>query len=109
MILEDSLPRDALVQMPARLKVEGGRLALARLAAGETKVLSYKVNFLMRGYFQIGPLLVETGDVFGLHRRFRILTEPALRAGIAESSAAGGLQSGLAPPDGGNPPDPSPV
>jgi len=76
MILEDSLPRDALVQMPARLKVEGGRLALARLAAGETKVLSYKVNFLMRGYFQIGPLLVETGDVFGLHRRFRILTEP---------------------------------
>jgi uncharacterized protein (DUF58 family) len=30
----------------------------------------------MRGYYQIGPLLVETGDVFGLHRRYRILTEP---------------------------------
>jgi len=75
-ILEDSLPRDALVQMPARIKAEGGRLALARLAAGETKVLSYRVKFLMRGYYQIGPLLVETGDVFGLHRRFRILTEP---------------------------------
>jgi uncharacterized protein (DUF58 family) len=76
MILEDSLPRDALVQMPARLKVEGGRLALARLAPDETKVLSYRVKFLMRGYYQIGPLLLETGDVFGLHRRFRILTEP---------------------------------
>lgn len=76
MILEDSLPQDALTQMPARLKAEGGRLALARLAVGETKVLAYRLHFLMRGYFQIGPLLVETGDVFGLHRRFRILTEP---------------------------------
>ena len=75
-ILEDSLSRDALVQMPARLKAEGARLALARLAPGETKVLSYRVKFLMRGYYQIGPLLIETGDVFGLHRRFRILTEP---------------------------------
>jgi uncharacterized protein (DUF58 family) len=75
-ILEDSLPRDALALMPARIKAEGGRLALARLAAGETKVLSYRVTFLMRGYYQLGPLLAETGDVFGLHRRFRILTEP---------------------------------
>jgi uncharacterized protein (DUF58 family) len=75
-ILEDSLPQDALVQMPAHIKVEGGRLALARLEGGETKVLGYRVTFLMRGYYQIGPLLFETGDVFGLHRRFRILTEP---------------------------------
>jgi hypothetical protein len=76
MILEDSLPREALAQMPARIKAEGARLALARLAAGETKVLSCRVKFLVRGYYQIGPLLAETGDVFGLHRRFRILTEP---------------------------------
>lgn len=76
LLVEDSLPREALVQMPARLKAEGPRLILTRLAPGETKVLSYKVKFLMRGYFQIGPLLIETGDVFGLHRRFRVLTEP---------------------------------
>ncbi len=76
LILEDSLPRDALTQMPLRLKAEGARLALARLAPGETKVLGYQVKFLMRGYYQLGPLLVETGDTFGLHRRFKILTEP---------------------------------
>jgi uncharacterized protein (DUF58 family) len=75
-ILEDSLPREALLQLPARIKADGGRLALVRLAPGETKVLSYRVQFLMRGYYQLGPLLVETGDVFGLHRRFQILTEP---------------------------------
>lgn len=76
MILEDSLSRDALVQRPARIQAEGARLALVRLPPGETRVLGYRVKFLMRGYFQIGPLLVETGDVFGLHRRFRVLTEP---------------------------------
>ena len=30
----------------------------------------------MRGYYQLGPLLLETGDVFGLHRRFRVAGEP---------------------------------
>jgi uncharacterized protein (DUF58 family) len=76
LILEDSLPRDALVQIPHRLKAEGPRLTLARLAPGETASLKHQVTFLMRGYYQLGPLLLETGDVFGLHRRFRVATEP---------------------------------
>src|SRR4029079_14826231 len=29
-----------------------------------------------RGYYQIGPLVLETGDVFGLHRRYKVATEP---------------------------------
>ena len=29
-----------------------------------------------RGYYQIGPLVLETGDLFGLHRRYRVATEP---------------------------------
>ena len=62
--------------MPQRIKAQGQRLALVRLAAGETHLMFYRVQFLMRGYYQIGPLLVETGDVFGLHRRFRVMTEP---------------------------------
>jgi uncharacterized protein (DUF58 family) len=36
----------------------------------------YQVEFLMRGYYQIGPVLLETGDLFGLHRRYRVATEP---------------------------------
>jgi uncharacterized protein (DUF58 family) len=77
LLLEDSLPRDALTQSPHHIKAEGARLAVARLEPGETKVFTYKVQFLMRGYYQLGPLLVETGDVFGLHRRFRVMTEPS--------------------------------
>jgi uncharacterized protein (DUF58 family) len=76
LLLEDSVPREALTEMPHRLKAEGARLKLERLRPGETTSLNYRVTFLMRGYYQLGPLLLETGDVFGLHRRFRVATEP---------------------------------
>ena len=69
-ILEDSLPHEALTQTPRRIKAEGARLDLIRLAPGEVERLNYEVTFLMRGYYQLGPLILETGDVFGLHRRF---------------------------------------
>jgi uncharacterized protein (DUF58 family) len=76
LIIEDSLPHDALMRMPHRISVEGSRLELTRLAPGEVEELNYEVTFLMRGYYQLGPLLLETGDVFGLHRRFRVAGEP---------------------------------
>jgi uncharacterized protein (DUF58 family) len=77
LLLEDSLSREALTESPHHIKAEGARLAVARLEPGESKVFTYRVQFLMRGYYQLGPLLVETGDVFGLHRRFRVMTEPS--------------------------------
>jgi uncharacterized protein (DUF58 family) len=75
-MMEDALPSDALRQHPPRLHVVGTALALARIKArGETS-LGYEVTFQMRGYYQFGPLVVESGDVFGLHRRYRVLTTP---------------------------------
>ncbi|MCH7685820.1 MAG: DUF58 domain-containing protein [Planctomycetes bacterium] len=58
------------------MQVKGKRLQLVTLGAEETKSLLYQVTFLMRGYYQIGPLLLESGDLFGLHRRYRVVTEP---------------------------------
>lgn len=78
LLLEDALPREDATQMRQRFQAEGPRLALGRLALGEKLALiDYEVKFVMRGYFQFGPLLAETGDVFGLHRRFRVMAEPA--------------------------------
>jgi len=76
MIVEDSVPRHAIVQRPPRIKLHRKRRKIIRLKAGERVTIPYQVEFLMRGYYQLGPLLVESGDVFGLHRRYRILTEP---------------------------------
>lgn len=76
LLLEDALPEEALTQRPPRLKLEGRRIALLQVGGKSRKSLLYRLNFAMRGYYQIGPLLMETGDLFGLHRRFKIVSEP---------------------------------
>jgi len=76
LLLEDSLPKEALLQRPPRIRIEQRRTHIMRLKAGGKKTLLYQIQFLMRGYYQLGPLLAETGDLFGLHRRYRVLTEP---------------------------------
>lgn len=75
-LLEDLLPRHALVPPPPRLGVKGRRLKLATIQGRATKTLTYQLECRQRGYFQIGPLMLETGDLFGLHRRYRVVTEP---------------------------------
>ncbi len=76
-LLEDSLPASALQQRPPRIKIDGKRSAIFQLVPGGRKSLRFQVQFLMRGYYQIGPLLYESGDLFGLHRRYRVETDPA--------------------------------
>jgi uncharacterized repeat protein (TIGR01451 family) len=75
-LVEDMLPRGALSSRPPRLTVKGHRLAVAMLGPYGRKTLNYQLHFDMRGYYQVGPLVLETGDLFGLHRRFRIVTDP---------------------------------
>jgi len=76
-LLEDSVPNPVQQELRARFEIDGPWVALTCLAPGESEtVLEYEVKFSQRGYYQFGPLLVETGDVFGLHRRYRLLTEP---------------------------------
>jgi uncharacterized protein (DUF58 family) len=76
-LLEDVLPKDALDRRFPKLKVKGKRLRIAMLAPGGKADVDYSVECLTRGYFQIGPLVLENGDLFGLHRRFRVEAEPA--------------------------------
>ena len=76
LLLEDSVPRDAITQQPPRIRLSQNPLAVAHLRGKAESILQYEVHFLMRGYFQLGPLLIESGDLFGLHRRYRVVTEP---------------------------------
>jgi uncharacterized repeat protein (TIGR01451 family) len=76
-LLEDLLPRKALdVRFPG-LKVKGKRLQIGMLRGGGKTEVRYQLECLTRGYYQIGPVVMETGDLFGLHRRFRVETEPS--------------------------------
>ena len=76
LLFEDMLPEFIFKARPARVGIKGGRIRVLFITAGGTKSIKYKMTFHARGYYQIGPAFAETGDVFGLHRRHRILTEP---------------------------------
>jgi uncharacterized repeat protein (TIGR01451 family) len=76
-LLEDQLPRRALDRRYPRLKVRGKRLRIALVSGGGEATLDYSLECLGRGYYQIGPVVLESGDLFGLHRRFRVAAEPA--------------------------------
>ncbi len=75
-LVEDLLPRRALIHNPPNLGVEGRRLQLSMLRAGAKQSLLYQLKCNRRGYYQLGPVVLETGDLFGLHRRYRVATKP---------------------------------
>jgi len=76
MLVEDLLPRHAVITRPPALEVDGKRVFLAMLWPRATKLLTYRIQCNRRGYYQIGPAVLETGDVFGLYKQFKMIAEP---------------------------------
>jgi uncharacterized protein (DUF58 family) len=75
-LLEDVLPKDALNKRFQRLKVRGKRAKLCAIRGRKEATVEYRLECMGRGFFQIGPLVMETGDLFGLHRRHRVEAKP---------------------------------
>jgi uncharacterized protein (DUF58 family) len=75
-LLEDLLPRAVLDPRYPRLKIKGKRIQIAMLRCRGTTEVRYQIECVTRGYFQVGPVILESGDLFGLHRRYRVATEP---------------------------------
>jgi uncharacterized protein (DUF58 family) len=84
MLIEDLLPRRALIHDPPNLKITGRRLQLAAFRGRARRTITYQLKANCRGYYQIGPLVAETGDVFGLYRRYRVLSEPGFLLVVPE-------------------------
>ncbi|WP_235908787.1 DUF58 domain-containing protein [Roseiconus nitratireducens] len=76
LLVEDLLPRWATVHDPPTLEVDGDRVAVLLLWPGQTHHLKYQIKCRRRGYFQIGPTVLETGDLMGLYRRYRVGAQP---------------------------------
>ena len=64
-LVEDILPPGAFHKHHGRMTVSGTTIRAMALQPGERKMLSYQVQFHRRGYYRIGPLLQETGDLLG--------------------------------------------
>ena len=77
LLVEDSVPNAGLVEDDsAGVKLDGAALRVLQLGPRGTARIEYDATFLRRGYHQFGPLLIESGDLFGLHRRYRVATRP---------------------------------
>ncbi|MCU0961744.1 MAG: DUF58 domain-containing protein [Pirellulaceae bacterium] len=76
LLAEDLLPRRALMFRPPDLQLQGSRVGLHLLPPRGRTRIHYQLTCNRRGYYQLGPLVAETGDLFGLHRRFRVVTAP---------------------------------
>jgi uncharacterized protein (DUF58 family) len=61
--LEDLHPRD--------FPRDGDNSHLAVLMPGRSITLRYNLQCPRRGYHRVGPLLLESGDLFGLQKRFK--------------------------------------
>ena len=75
-LLEDALPEQALLYDPPSLDVQDSRVKLTMLRPNQHKRLQYSFICNRRGYYQLGPTILETGDLFGLHRRYQIAAAP---------------------------------
>ncbi len=75
-LVEDLLPAAAYRLPPVALSLTGQRTEVMFLWGGQTRELQYELTCHRRGYYQIGPTVLETGDLMGLSRRYRLGTEP---------------------------------
>ncbi len=75
-LAEDVIPPAARMYRPPALEVIGEPITICSLKRNETKNLLYQIRCNRRGYYRIGPVVVETGDLFGLDRQYRVATEP---------------------------------
>jgi uncharacterized protein (DUF58 family) len=76
LLVEDLLPYSAYKLPPTALEIEGSRIEVMLLHGSETRTLSYRITCRRRGYYQIGPTVLETGDLMGLSRRYRLGASP---------------------------------
>ena len=75
-LVEDVISRRITHLPPNGLEIGGSPVRLCVLRSQQQRLLSYSIRALRRGYYQIGPAIVETGDLLGLHRRYRVASEP---------------------------------
>lgn len=67
LLLDDLYPED--------LPFEGTPTKVVSLRPYQTVSLRYEMKATRRGYYQLGPLVVESGDLFGLVRNFKMFEE----------------------------------
>ena len=73
---EDLLSKRVTSQPNRALEVTGYPAKLYFFRSKQIALMTYQIKAIRRGYFQLGPTILETGDLLGLHRNYRVASEP---------------------------------
>ena len=73
-LLEDSILKSVIYSPHKSLELVGSNIKLYELSVGQSGLLAYDLKAVRRGYFRIGPTLLETGDLLGLNRQHRVVS-----------------------------------
>jgi uncharacterized protein (DUF58 family) len=92
LLIEDRLPKGAIQLPQAALAIQGKPVRLQWFRPHQTSLMTYTLQALRRGYFQIGPSIVETGDLLGLHRSYRVVSQPQYLVVLPKIIALDGME-----------------
>lgn len=76
MLVDEKIAKRYTRLPPVALNLLAATVQLLSLSPRKTTLHRYAIQASRRGYFQIGPTLLETGDLLGLHRSFKIANQP---------------------------------
>ncbi len=77
MLIDDKVAKRYTKLPPIALNLLVATVQLLSFSPKKTTLLRYALQTQRRGYYQLGPTLLETGDLLGLHRSFRIANQPS--------------------------------
>lgn len=99
-LVEDLLPRLNDQTLSPSVPHTGRRLGVFLIPAEGEVRLEYVVQPNRRGYLQVGPTVVETGDLLGLFRRFKVAGDPCYVTVLPEIVAMSAFDVGSRRPIG---------
>ena len=76
MLIDEKISKRYTKLPPVALNILGSTVQLLAFTPKKTTLHRYALETQRRGYYQLGPTLLETGDLLGLHRSFRIANAP---------------------------------
>jgi hypothetical protein len=76
MLIDEKISKRYTKLPPVALQILVSTVQLLSFSPKKTTLYRYALETQRRGYYQLGPTLLETGDLLGLHRSFRIANQP---------------------------------
>lgn len=91
-LIDDKIAKRYTKLPPVALNLLVATVQLLSFSPKKTTLHRYALQTQRRGYYQLGPTLLETGDLLGLHRSFRIANQPSYLTVLPKLTVLEGIE-----------------